>query len=164
MVETILSSPFFIEIVLPFLLVFTLIFAILDRGKIFGEGKKQINAIIAFVVGLIFVSFSKGVGITVNLMGVMSVVAVILLVFIILFSFVSSDKEFKMPNGLTIAFGILIGLIIIISLLVFTGYWDEIVLAFSGQGKGSTIAANVGFIVIIIAAVAIVLWGSKKKE
>jgi len=161
MVETILSSPFFKELVLPFLLVFALIFAILERIKILGEEKRQINAIVAFVVALIFVSFSEAVGITVNLMGVVAVVAVILLVFMILYGFAAGGKEFTMPPGLKVTFGILIALVIIISLLIFTGYWN--VLISSLAGGGSTLA-NIIFIVIIIGAIALVLATGKKSS
>jgi len=164
MVETILASGFFRELVLPFLLVFTLIFAILDKTKILGEGKRQINAIIAFVVGLIFISFSYAVGITVKLMGFMAIVAVILLVFMLLYAFAAGEKEeFKMPRGLKIAFGILIGLALIIALLVFTGSFGPIYAAILG-GYGNEIVVNIIFIIIIIAAIAVVLGGKGKSE
>ena len=158
----ILAHPIFTELVLPFLLVFVLIFAILDKTKIFGEGKKQINALIAFVVGLIFVTFSQAVGITNNLVMVMAVVAVVILVFVILFSF-ASGGEFKGEKWMKITFGILVGIVIIIALLVFTGYWSKIIDTFSGE-SGTGIASNVIFIVIIIAAFAIVLATSKAKS
>jgi len=43
------------DIVLPFLLVFVLLFAILQKTKILGEDKKNFNAVIALVIGLLFV-------------------------------------------------------------------------------------------------------------
>ena len=42
------------------------------------------------------------------------------------------DSEFKMPKGLKIAFGILIGLALVIALLVMSGYWDLIFKLFKG--------------------------------
>jgi len=153
---TILQSEFFTRLVLPFLLVFALIFAILDKSKILGEGKRQINAIIAFVVALIFISFSSAVGITIQLMGFMAVVAVILLVFLLLYSFVGGKQE---ENWMKITFGIIIGIALIIALFVFTGFWPVIVNAVS---SGSNIVANVIFIAVIIASIAIVLATGKK--
>ena len=161
MVETILQSEFVTQLVLPFLLVFTLIFAILEKTKILGEDKRQINAIVAFVVGLIFVSFTSYVGLATNLLGVMALIAVILLVFMLLFGFASGEKEFKMPTGLKIGLGILIALTLIIALLVFTGQWDKIVSSVKG---GDAIITNVVFLVVIAAAVAVVLWSGKKKD
>jgi len=40
---------------LPFLLIFTIIFAVLEKTKIIGEGKKQFNVIIALVISLMVV-------------------------------------------------------------------------------------------------------------
>ncbi|MDP2908831.1 MAG: hypothetical protein Q8N77_03415, partial [Nanoarchaeota archaeon] len=53
----------FYDVVLPFLLVFTLVFAILEKTKIFGveekKPKKNINAMIAFVIALFFVATTE---------------------------------------------------------------------------------------------------------
>ena len=40
------------DILLPFLLIFTIVFAVLQKTKILGEDKKNFNVIIALVVGL----------------------------------------------------------------------------------------------------------------
>jgi hypothetical protein len=45
----------FLDVVLPFILVFTIIFATLQKTKILGEGKKQYNVIVAMVMGMAFV-------------------------------------------------------------------------------------------------------------
>lgn len=94
---TILSSPFFVEGVLPFLLVFVLVYAVLQKTKILGEDKKQINAIISLVIGLIAVSFSSYVGVIVNLIPVLAVGLVIILVFLLLWGivFVGGKKVLK---------------------------------------------------------------------
>lgn len=161
MAETILSSPFFTELVLPFLLVFTLVFAILDKIKILGEGKRQINAIVAFVIGLILLAFPYPRDIIVNLMPLLAVMVVVLLVFILLFAFASGEKEVKMPKGLKITFGILIALVLIIALVVFTGYGDFILNAITG-GEGSSLLSNLFFIAIIGGAIAVVLATGKE--
>jgi len=45
----------FVEVFLPFLLIFTLIFAVLDKTKILGEAKKNMNLGIALIFALITV-------------------------------------------------------------------------------------------------------------
>ncbi|MBW2965671.1 hypothetical protein KY342_01045 [Candidatus Woesearchaeota archaeon] len=40
------------DILLPFLLIFTIVFAVLQKTKILGEGKKNFNVVIALVVAL----------------------------------------------------------------------------------------------------------------
>lgn len=44
-----------VDVILPFILVFTLVYAILQKANIFGEGSKKFNLIIALVLGLLFV-------------------------------------------------------------------------------------------------------------
>ncbi|MFH1210007.1 MAG: hypothetical protein V1663_04430 [archaeon] len=51
-----LQQSGFYEFILPFLLVFAIVFAVLDKTKIFGEEKRNINAIVAILFGLLFVS------------------------------------------------------------------------------------------------------------
>ena len=68
MVESVFAEPIFMEYVLPFLLVFTLVFAILDKTKLLGEEKRQINAIMSLVIGLILLAFPAPREIIVKLM------------------------------------------------------------------------------------------------
>ena len=51
-----LQGSGFYEFLLPFLLVFAIVFAVLEKTKIFGEDKRNVNAIIAILFGLLFVS------------------------------------------------------------------------------------------------------------
>ena len=44
-----------VDILLPFLLVFTIVYAVLQKTKIVGEGRKNFNVIIALILGLLFV-------------------------------------------------------------------------------------------------------------
>lgn len=44
-----------VEIILPFLLIFTMVFAVLQRIKLFGDNKKNIHVILALILSLITV-------------------------------------------------------------------------------------------------------------
>jgi len=50
-----LNSMGLLDIILPFLLIFTLIFAVLENTKIFGENKKHIHTILGIIIGLVVV-------------------------------------------------------------------------------------------------------------
>lgn len=166
MAETIFSSALVKEAILPFLLVFVLIFAILEKTKILGEGKKQINAIISLVIALILIVFPYPRDIIVNLMPVLAVVAVVLFVFMLLYGFVGmTGKEFTMPKGLKITFGILIAIVLIVAILIITGYWENFSGWFSGE-SGGKVWQNIIIILIIGGVIALVLstgGGSKDK-
>ncbi|MBR9692134.1 hypothetical protein GOV06_05105 [Candidatus Woesearchaeota archaeon] len=47
-----LESMGIADVLLPFLLIFTIIFAILQKSKLLGENKKNFNVIIALIIGL----------------------------------------------------------------------------------------------------------------
>ena len=157
--ETILSSDFAVKIIYPFLLVFTLVFAILQKSKILGEDKRQIDALVALAVGLIVVAFSWATNIIAGLMPFLAVSVVILLVFMILYGFVASDMRegLKLPKQLQYGIGILAGIALIIAVIVATGQWDKAYNALFGGGSFSSLASNILMIAIILGALAVVI-------
>jgi hypothetical protein len=159
MVETIFTHPVFIETILPFLLVFTLVFAILQKTKILGDGKKQIDAIVAFVIGLLFVAFGTATDIVVRMIPVLGIALVVILVFMLLWGSLFKPNEFEMNNGLKIAFGILIGLVVMAAVLILTGGLDYVTDFIYGDTSG--IMFNGLLILIIIGAIAVVVMGGK---
>jgi len=50
-----LESIGFYDVILPFLLIFTLTFAILERARLFGQDSRKFNAIIALVLGMLII-------------------------------------------------------------------------------------------------------------
>lgn len=162
MANIILNNPLFMEIVLPFLLVFTVIFAILQRTKILGEGKARIDAITALVIALIVVAYGYSTHIITTLMPFLAVSAVIILIFMLLYGFIAAGKEGADFSKFKIPAGIIIVIALTIAVLVATGYWSTFIGWFTGNNSNA-IVTNVVFIGIIIAAIAIVL-GKKSGE
>lgn len=161
---TILSSPFFIETVLPFLLIFTVVFAILQKSGILGKDKKQIDALVGLVIGLIVISFARAVGIINNLLPFLAVSIVIILVFLILISMFSiREGEFKIPDSLkNVGIG-LTALAVTIAVLIVTGAWDYILDRWFG-GAGSEGFANFIFVVIVFIAITFIVLPKNSKE
>jgi hypothetical protein len=149
---TILQSGLFMNLVLPFLLVFTVIFAILQKSEILGKGKKQVDALVALAVGLIVVAFGNYVEIIGKMTAFMGVAVVVILVFLILTGLFYEQGTFRLGDKTKmVGMGVAI-VAIVIALLVYTGSWDYLKNAFSGTGSG--LLTNIIFIVIIGAAVA----------
>ncbi len=158
MAETIFSEPLFIEIILPFLLVFTLVFAILDKTKLLGEGKRQINAITSLVIGLILIGFPFARDIIVRLIPFLVVCLVILFVFMLIFGFISGKKEGDvLGKGLKITLGLIFGLAVVVAVLWITGAWDRIYELFVESEYAGKIFVNIIMVVIIVAAIIAVL-------
>lgn len=95
----------FFEIILPFILIFTLVFAVLQKTMLFGKESKKYNMVIALVIALLFLTASKLIE-AVNKM--LPVVAIILVAVLGLFMIMGF---FGMKEGGpgTKFFGILVG-------------------------------------------------------
>lgn len=160
--DTIFSNSLFVNTILPFLLVFALVFAILQKTKILGDGKKQIDAIVALVIGLLVVSFANYTDIIVYLTAFLAVALVIILVFLLLFGAFFEPGKFEVSNGIKITAGIVALIAVVIAVLYYTGAWSYIKDNYWGNGSGW--GTNVIFVVLIIAAIAVVLVGKEKKS
>lgn len=163
MAEFIFSNVLFRDYILPFLLVFVVLFGVLEKTKIFGDGKRQVNALTSFVVALIFIGFVLPKQIVTNLVLYFSVALIIILVFMILFGFVSADKDgLKPQRWMTWVFGILIGVSLIVAVFWASGSLDYIINLLFYQSWSKTLWVNVMFVLIIAGAIAFAFSGGKK--
>lgn len=160
--DTILSSPLIAEAVLPFILVFTVVFAILQKSSILGKDKKQIDAMVALVVGLITITFASAVGIINQLLPFLAVSVVMILIFLILIGLVHKDGEFAWNDQIKKTVIVLAFVAVVVAGLIFTGAWDY--LAYKLYEPGSNLITNVVFIAIIIGGFLIVYFGDGKKK
>lgn len=158
MADIFFTNALFREIILPFLLVFVVLFAVLQKTGVLGKGKTQIDAITSLIIALIFVGFTKAVGITVDLMGFLAVVIVIIFVFLLIYGFIGGDKfDDIFGKKLKITLGIIAGIAIVVALLVITHSWNNVWTFITSDSMG----ANVVFIIIVIAVILFVLFGPK---
>lgn len=160
---TFLQHWIFSQFLLPFLLVFFIVFAILEKTKIFGEGKKQLNALISFVVGLIFVGAIYPKLVVENMILFLTVAIICVFVVLLLWGFVFGDvKEgFKMEIWMKWVLGIIIGIAFVIAVLWATGWNVQLGNLLTGQ---SEVWTNVTFIVVIAIALALILIGKKAEN
>lgn len=157
----ILTIPIFKDIILPFLLVFTLFFAILQKSKLLGDGKSQIDAIVSFVIAGILISFANAVGIITKMTVFMVISIFILFVFMLIYGFAYGDtKGDPLKPGLKMFIGVIAFIAVVVATLIIAGYWDPVLNFFTS----SNIGINIIFIILIGAAISAVLFGGKKKE
>lgn len=159
MVETFFTNPLFMETVLPLVLVFTLVFAVLQKTKILGENKRQIDAIVALVIALIFVAFGKETNIVVKMIPILAIALVVILIFMLLLGSLYEPGKFKMPDWLKIVIGILIGILVITTVLIRTGGLD-LIINFFYEDNSSWIVNGI-VILIIAGAIFAVIFGGK---
>jgi len=154
------SSPIIQDLVLPFVLIFTLVFAILEKSKLLGDDKRQINAIIGFVVAGLFLAFSNYVSWIKQFTVVLVISLFAIFVFLLIWGFVWGDKggdPLKDAEGIKWTIGIVMLIIVLVAALVITGYWEKMKVS-------NDLVANIVFIIFIIAAIAAVLNQGKKEK
>lgn len=162
--ETILQHWIFTRFALPFLLIFFIVFGILEKTKLFGSEKRQLNALIAFVVGLILVGATSPTLTISNLILFLTVAIVVLFVALLLWGFIAGEKGLKFdeaPKTLKWFIGIVIVVAVIIALLWALGVEGTVFGVASNflfkSDWSKSFWTNLSFVVVIIVALVLVL-------
>ncbi|VVB82743.1 Uncharacterised protein [uncultured archaeon] len=144
---------------------FFIVFAVLERTKLFGAEKKQLNALTAFVVGLIFVTAIFPKVIVENLVLFLTVAIVAIFVILLIWGFIFGDeKGFALNNKLKWILGIGAGIAFFVALIWATGWYPNLVDFFSNSGLNSTIITNATFIIVIAIALVLLLRSGAAKK
>jgi len=112
---------------------------------------------VAFVIGLIFVSFVFPVIVVQNLILFLTVALIAMFVGLILWGFVGGKIELGEMKIVKYILGIGIALLVIVAVLWATGFYTPILDWFSLQEWSSGFWTNLLFIVAIIVAVTVAL-------
>lgn len=160
------------DVVLPFLLVFTVVFAILEKSKVFGTEKtksgeytrKNLNSMVAFVVAFLVVASSRLVAIINETMANMVLLLMMSVCFLILIgSFMKETKEGIHLKGGWQTFFIYIMFIGLVIIFLNALGWLEPAWNYLAAHYNSTAVAS---ILLVGAMVGFVYWIVKepKKE
>lgn len=156
---TFLTLPIFTDVILPFLFIFTLVFAVLEKSKLLGDGKSQINAIIGAILAALLIGFATAIDLITQITVFVAVALVILFAFMLVYGFVYNGKDGEiMGKKMKTILQIIIFVAFVIAVLLATDSWDKVYEFFTRSDVG----ANVIFLVLIAASIAAVVW--KKKD
>jgi hypothetical protein len=155
--EIFLQNWIFTKFAFPFLLIFFIVFAILEKTQIFGDDKKQTNALISFVIGLIFVSFTYPKEVVENLILFLTVALVVVFVIMLLWGFASGGGKLELQGWMKWILWIGIGIAVIMALVWATGVDSRTIDLLFYQSWSKTFWTNVVFVVAIAAALAVIL-------
>ena len=163
------------EVVMPFLLTFTIIFAILEKTKVVGTGRekeknaprKNINALVAFVIGFLVIASAQLVQIITQVSSQVVVLILLIVFFLTLVGtfFKPADKEGVVPaNWQTFfVFFMFLGILFIFLAAIKTqnGYsWLEIGINYLANYWSSTAVASV----ILIGLIILTVWWVTRPE
>lgn len=160
------------DVLLPFLLVFTVVYAILQKTKLLGEDKANLDSMVAFVIGLLVVAATKVVGIINDALPQVMVLVIVGLSFLLMLGIFADPKGSFFENmgkrfraGLMIVFSLAV-------VLIFLGViktpdneswlefgWNYVIDNWSGAVVGSII-----LFLLMIGAIWFVVGGDGKKE
>src|SRR3990167_646795 len=129
-IETVFQHWVFTKFILPFLLIFAIVFAILEKTKVFGDDKKQTNAIVSIVIGLIFVGFVSGGDL---------------------------EKDFLPNNGIKAAVAIFVLIAVAIAVIWATGFQEGALDFLFGQSWSNEFWTNALFIGAVVIAIVLVM-------
>ena len=150
-------QQFWIEVIFSFLLIYVLIFAILQKAKFLGEEKK-VNALVSLAVAFLFVIFPPARNIVVILMPFLAVGVAVILVFLLMYGMVAGDLK-ELPKELRITFGVLAGIFLAVVVVWASGLWTKLVELVGSEG---TLASTIIFLIIVIGAIIFIVVNSNK--
>jgi uncharacterized membrane protein len=162
----------FFDVVLPFLLVFTIVFAILEKTKVFGTeiidgekvSKKSINSMVAFVMALFVIVAQKIVFAIQTSIPQIVLILIVIVSFLMLVGSMSGSEEIdwtKSGWSKFLAVVIFVGIVAIFMNSVgwLQPVWDYV------QGRWQdTLVTSIIFLAIIVGAIFWVTSGGKKKS
>ena len=154
---TIFQLPVIKDFILPFILVFAIIFAILEKTKVLGSDKHQINAIVAGVIGFIFIGFTSPKEFVSNLILFLTLGLIVIFVIMLLWGFLVSDEPKLSGKGLRWVVGIVLIIAVIIGVLWASGMELGALDYFFNQSWSSSLWTNVLFVIVAGAAIAVIL-------
>lgn len=141
---------------LPFLLVFAIFFAILEKTKILGQDKTNINGVVAAIIGLLLVVRTEIVD-TINLFLPRTALILIVILMFILVIATLRGKEFKGLTGILFFIGIV--LVVLFLSLALTPSWSD---WFTNYERNRLIEIGLPILAFIGSIIAIVAFGKSK--
>ncbi len=157
----------FYDVVLPFLLVFTIVFGILEKTKVFGvetiEGKqypkKNLNAITSFVIAFFVIASAKLVEIITTVSSYVVILLMLSVLFLLLVGSFMREEERGFLSGSWNAFFMIMMFIGIVAIFIYAlGWWDKLWDFFRFK-TGGEVAGSIILIVIVVLFVWYIVKG-----
>jgi hypothetical protein len=158
----IFGTELFGQIILSFALIFTIIFAILERSKILGEDKHQINSIVSLVVALIGTPFARTI--IAQVVPVAVILIIIILSFMLILGFAgATTKEGYLNTWLKVAVGIIAAIVLVVTVLWSTGWLAKLIEVIKQPGA-SVFWQSLLLVVVIAVVMLVAIKSTGKKE
>ncbi len=163
------------DVVLPFLLVFTLMFAILEKTRVLGtendKPRANLNSMVSFIIALLVVATNKIVSIINEALPNVVLIIVMILSFLIMLGLFYKTEELDFSKKHAGFYKILVGVLFIGILLIFLNSiylsgtktsWLEYVFNYTFNNVTSPAVTSIIFLLIALGAIVFITGGKKK--
>ena len=149
------------DYLLPFILIFAIIFAILEKTKILGTDKSNINAVVAFVVGFLLI-VQQGIVATIN--NFLPRVSLIIIIFLMALLVIAmlAGKEYKGLQGTLFTFAAIISIIAIIIALSPDIGFSTYITSWGISEQDQETLLGIGILVFLLIIITIIITGKRK--
>ncbi len=142
------------QTIFVFVLIFAMVFGILQKSKILGEKSQQVNSLVALAIGLLVVSVGYALDLIVRLVPVLAIGLVLILIFLLFVSFFY-QKEFSAPDWLKYVIMGLAFIAVVVVIMIFTGAFNIVSNWFTSD---TSWAGNIVLILIVVIVFLIVFF------
>ena len=168
------------DIILPFLLVFTVTFALLEKTMILGSEenekgkkypKKNLNAMVAFVIGLLVVTANKVVNaINVALPNIVFLIIIIISFLMLVGTFFKTGElDFMETYGNKAKIGFMMVVLLLVILIFLDSIptdsgesWLEYAFNYTLNNFSGAVVTSLILLLVVIGAIALVVRGNNK--
>ena len=158
-----LKSFGFFDVIVPFLLFFAIIFAILEKTRLLGREKSNVNLIVALAVALLAVAANKIVGLISSVIPNLLLVLVLFMMFVMILGLFFKDEELEFSSKHKNWFKFFMFLLFILTIAFILNAWPtdsgtmlEKVLDSIQDGSSGELVGGVILLLIVIGAVFVV--------
>lgn len=165
------------DVVLPFLLVFAIVFAVLEKTKVLGtegkgESKKNLNTLVAFVIAMLTVATNKVVNAINSALPNIVLIIVSFLAFLLMIGIFYGSEELNFrEKHKSLFYGFLTVSLIALILIVLNSLvlnnnqtWLEFLIEYVVNNLSGPVVTSVIFLIVAIVAIIYITKGPSKKE
>lgn len=160
-----LENELFSHFLFPLLLIFFVVFAVLDKTSLLGKDKKQLNALVSLVISLIFIGTGYQFMVS-NLVLFLAIAVSAVFVILLLWGFVygKSNEEFKPESWMKWGLGITLTIAFVLAVIWASGGLADKLFSSLSSSSVKPFITNLLFVVLIVVALAVALSSGGKKN
>ncbi len=161
------------DVILPFLLIFTIMFAILEKTKVLGTEKvgekiytkKNLNAVVAFVASFLVIASTKLVAVVNETIANVALVLVAVVSFLILVGVFFGSKEFTLENyPAWIKFFMILMFIAVVAIVLNALGWLELIIGVLILNFNAAWVSTLLLLIIVLAFIAYIVHEPKPEQ